>query len=508
MPTNAGQTKTDVLIIGAGIAGLACAIQLAREGNGTRQILVLEKSARLGGHLLSGAVLRPEALSRLLTPEELATVPLGPIVTRDAFHALTPRHSFRLPLVPPKMRMKGLPLVSVSALAQALGQVATALGVEILTAQAADSLIWEDGHVAGVHTQGDSIRATNTVLAEGPAGLLTREWLSRPGMRARNLQTHGLGLKELMEIPPDPGRSGTVVHTFGFPLDMGTYGGGFLYHLDDRHVALGFVVALDYTDPSLHPHDLFRKWKRHPLVQAHIAGGRTLEYGARLVPEGGWHSLPPRHSPGAWIIGDAAGLVDTMELKGLHLAMESGMATAHAILEGTPPGPSAMPSLDGLRRTANYRAAFRAGLPVGMAAAGLNGLTGGFVPWGGIAQRNERICLRPATNMPPPPDAADHGPTDLGLDSDLFLARLQVRAGPPHIAIRNDAVCRDCFSTFAAPCLRFCPAKVYESGTAPSSIRIRADNCLQCRCCILKCPLDNIQWETPGHGAGPDYARM
>ncbi len=509
MDSAAAQLNVDVLIVGAGPAGLACAIRLARESKGARTILVLEKSAHAGGHLLSGAVMRPDPLKQLLSPEEFAALPWGPVVARDTFHALTPRQAFRLPFVPPKMRMRGLPLVSASLLGHALAKIATGLGVEILAAQTADALVWNGDRVAGVASQGETILAETTVLAEGPAGLLTRDLLRRhPGLRGKNLQTYALGIKEVVEVPAVPETIGHVAHTFGYPLGLDVYGGGFLYRFDAAHVALGLAVALDYVDPALHAHELFRRWKRHPFVQRAIAGGKTIAYGARLVPEGGWHSLANLAAPGAFVVGDAAGLVDTMELKGLHLAVESGLAAAEAILRGEAPKPEDLPSLSGLRRTANYRAAFRAGLPLGMAAAGLAWLTGGRVPWGRIPQRDERTCLRPLRGGAPPRGAPDNGPLDLGLDSDLFLAHLRHREGAEHIEIRDAVLCRECFRLYAAPCTRFCPAAVYEADEANAAIRVRPENCVQCRCCTLKCPFDNIQWNTPQHGAGPHYTQL
>ena len=506
MQSTHAQLKVDGLIVGAGPAGLACAIRLARESNGSRQILVLEKSAQLGGHLLSGAVLRPEVLRTLLTPGEFASLPIGPAVVRDTFHALLPKGSVRLPFVPPRMRMKGLPLVSVSQLGRALGKIAADLGVEILTSQTADALVWEGDRIVGVETHDEQILSPATVLAEGPAGLLARELYARhPELLGPNLQTYALGLKEIIEIPENPEAVGAVAHTFGFPLDLGVYGGGFIYHLDATHVALGLAVAIDYADPATYPHALFRRWKRHPFVQRQIAGGKVVEYGARLVPEGGWHSLPRFETPGAFVVGDAAGLVDAMELKGLHLAVESGMAAANAILRGGSVRMEDMPSLEALRLTANYRAAFRAGLPVGMAAAGLAWVTGGLVPWGRLAQRDERACLRPAGGKTPPRGEPDDGPHDLGLDSDLYLAHLRHRTGSEHIEIRDAVKCRECFRLYAAPCARFCPAGVYEADETAAAIRVRPENCVQCRCCTLKCPFDNIQWDTPQHGVGPDY---
>ena len=506
MQSTPAHLHADVLVVGAGPAGLACAIRLARGFPEPRRIVVLEKAAHAGGHLLSGAVLRPEPLRRLLTPSEFDFLRLGPTVVRDSFHALTPRASFRLPFVPPKMRMNGLPLVSAAALGHALAQIAGDLGVDVLTGQTADALVWNGDRVAGVATHDETVLAPVTVLAEGPAGPLARELFARhPDMRGKNLQTHGLGLKEVVEIPPNPAAVGSVLHTFGYPLGLGIYGGGFLYHLDPTHVALGLALALDYRDPAVQPHDLFRRWKRHPLVQRHVAGGQPVEYGARLVPEGGWHSLPARcDAPGAIVVGDAAGLVDVMELKGLHLALESGMAAADAILRGESFRPEDLPSLAGLRRTPNYRAAFRAGLPAGLAAAGLAWLSRGRVPWGRLPQRDERACLRPLGRQPPPASAPDRGPLDLGLDADLYLAHLRSRAAAEHIEIRDPEKCRACFRRYAAPCVRFCPANVYAAA-ADESIAVRADNCVQCRCCTLKCPFDNIDWQTPQHGVGPDY---
>ena len=498
--------KTDVLIVGAGPAGLACAIHLARKGTGQR-ILVLEKSARIGGHLLSGAVMRPDALKRLLTPEEYAGLPLGPVVRHESYHALTPTRSFRLPFVPPKMHALGMPLLSLSNLGTALGHIATSLGVEILTAQTADALLWEGDRVAGVRCENETIFAATTVLAEGPAGLLQRELAERhPEGRGPNPQTHALGIKEMIEIPARSDVAGTIHHTFGYPLGFNVYGGGFLYHVDETHVALGLALALDYRDPSTHPHELFRKWKRHPLVQAHISDGKTVAYGARLIPEGGWHSLARFDAPGARVIGDSAGLVDTMELKGLHLAVESGMAAAEAILRGDSIRTEDIPSLEGLRRTANYRAAFRAGLPFGMAAAGMAWLSRGILPAGRMAQRNERTCLQPTSHQRPAESQPDAGPLDLGMEADLFLANLRVREGSAHIQFKDAATCEECRAAYASPCTRFCPAAVYA--LAEDAVHARAENCLQCRCCTLKCPFDNIRWETPRHGAGPDYRNL
>ena len=515
----ADRLETDVLIVGGGFAGLACAIRLARASEGKLSVMLLEKASRIGGHLLSGAVLRPRALDRLLTPEERGALPLGPVVVADHFHALLPGFSLRLPFVPPKMRMKGLPMLDVGAVARALAEIAAGLGVEIITSQTADALLWDGDRVAGVASDGDEIGAGCTVLAEGPAGLLAAELLKRnPALRGPNLQTYAVGVKEVLEVPADPDKTGRVLHTFGWPLPWSLYGGGFLYRTAPDRIALGLAVALDSTDPGFDPHELFRRWKTHPLIRRETAGGKPVAYGARLIPEGGWFSRTAPAAPGVRIVGDAAGLVDAMELKGLHLAIESGIDAADGILrdrglpvpaDALPPG-DGIPSLDGLRRTKNYRAAFRGGLPVGMGMAGLAWITRGLLPPGRIAQRDERHCLRPAKAAPPAP-RPESGPLDLGIDSDLYLANLSYRDGTPsHISIPDPSPCRDCIARYGAPCTRFCPAAVYERAPdgAPADappIRIRHENCLQCRTCTLKCPSDAIRWTTPVHGNGPDF---
>jgi flavin-dependent dehydrogenase len=483
MHPESSQLKTDVLIVGGGPAGLACAIHLARQARPPRHILVLEKSAHPGGHLLSGAVLRPESLQALLTPEEFAALPLGPVVTRDSFHALTPARAVRLPFVPPKMRMRGLPLVSAAALGRALSPIAAGLGAEILHGQTADALVWDGERVAGVRCESDRILAPTTVLAEGPAGLLARELFARrPEMPGRHLQTHGIGLKEIIEVPADPAAAGTVVHTFGYPLGLSIYGGGFIYRFDATHVALGLALALDYTDPAVHPHELFRQWKRHPLVQAQIAGGQAVEYGARLVPEGGWHSRTRMEAPGAFVIGDSAGLVDTMELKGLHLAVESGMAVADAIARGGPLSRKTSPRWRACaapqlprrlpRRPARRHGRRRAGLAdradasPGAASPARRTRLPASATW--RRRRPQRPRQRTARSR--------HG----------FRPLPRPPAHPRRLRTHRDqgcGVCRECFATYAAPCTPLLPRGRLCRRRAEPAILVRAENCVQCRCC-------------------------
>jgi len=510
------QIKVDVIIVGAGLAGLACAIKLAKKSARERRlsqraskaikILVIEKSEQIGGHILSGAVIRLDSLKNLLSNKEYKDIDTDNIVQSESFYALTENHKIKIPFVLPKMRQKGLPIVSMSNLVVELYGIATELGVEIITGQTVDSLVWEGERVVGVKSGTETVYAKNVVIAEGPAGLLTKELTDKfPTLKNKNLQTYGLGIKELFEVPSCPEKNGSVTHTFGYPLGLSIYGGGFIYHIDDTHVALGLVTALDYKTPEINLHQAFRRWKKHPLVQSHIKNGKPIEYGARLVPEGGWYSLLKMSSNGTFLIGDAAGLVDTIELKGAHLAIESGSAVALAIIKGWASVNQNIPSLEGLRQTANYRASFRFGLVAGILLAGVSWITKGRIPWKRIPQRNDRTCLN-EIHSAPQENELDHGNLDLGIESDIYLSNLKTQK-TEHIKIRDNKKCSECLSKYSSPCLRFCPAIVYGRNE-DGSISICSENCLQCRCCTLKCPFDNIEWKTPENGSGPSYKRM
>lgn len=494
----------DVIVVGAGIAGLSCAIRLAKL-NKDKKILVLEKAERIGGHLLSGAIVRVESLGTLLTQEELSLIQFGPLVSSDSFHMLTSERSFKVPFVPPKMRATYLPLISISKLGSALGEIAMNLGVEVITSQTADSLVFEKDKVIGVKSVDDILYAPVTVLAEGAAGLLTKDLLKKfPHLNGKNCQTYGLGIKEVFEVPNGRFKAGMVLHTFGYPLNMFEYGGGFIYHIDETHVLMGMAIALDYSNPSINVHELFRQWKRHPLVHPHIEGGRPIEYGAKLVPEGGYYSVVTPNSEGVIIVGDSAGFVDVMELKGIHLAVESGIEAADSIVEGRRFDIKNIRSFGGLKSTKNYRASFKFGLFFGMMFAGLSWISKGILPFGRIRLKGDRGSLRPLGAEMTVDRAPELNVGDMEVESDLFLANLRIRDGIEHISIKSQQKCERCFEIYGAPCLRFCPATVYvDSGL--KSIKLRPENCVQCRCCTIKCPYDNILWITPRYGIGPDY---
>ncbi len=395
----------DIVCAGAGVASLATALRLLRRvgsPGGLRKpphVVVFEKGAQVGAHVLSGAILDPEPLADLLTPEELAAVPVESLVKSEAMYRLSGKRAFRLPWVPPLMRNRGLPLVSLTKLTQYLGRLCEAAGAEIYTGFPAAELLRSGGRVIGVrigdkgvdkqgrqkpnYEPGPHVEAKAVVLGEGPCGMLTEHLIVEQGLAGVNPQSYALGIKELIEIPARPGLAGAILHTFGYPHDAHTYGGGFVYCLSDTQVAVGLVTALDYHDPELNPHDAFRAFKAHPLIQAYIRGGTVIGYGAKMLPEGGLHSTPALVSDGVLVVGDSAGLLDSLRLKGIHIAIQSGIAAGDALFESWksgdfsanalaayPRGFQAMSGWRQMKRVKNVRACFARGTLPGMAGVG------------------------------------------------------------------------------------------------------------------------------------------
>lgn len=502
----------DVLIIGGGPAGLATAIHLLPPENrtSTPQVLILEKSATTGAHILSGAIIHPEPLQTLLTDAEYRSMPFSQTVVQDTFQALlTRKHSIRLPWVPPPMRMKNMPIVPLGDVTRKLAAIAEQRGAEIITSQTASEWVCNDETIVGVKSGDSIIYAPHIVLAEGAGGPLAEALhQKRPESRGQNPQTYAIGIKELWTIPPKPEMAGRIIHTFAHPLGWNTYGGGFIYYMDATHIALGLSIALDYTNPHLNPHDEFRRWKQHPAIHKHLRDGALQEYGAKIIPEGGWFSLWNENALPAnlHLVGDAAGMVNTLELKGFHLAIQSGMHAAEQINSGNRAAPFRPPELQQIR---NVRATFRFGLAGGIIGTGLSWLTRGRLPFGRIQIPNDRdsLKLRAESTVPKPeptPTAADKT-----IEDDLFYAHLQANdESQPHIRIRTPSLCDKCGQQYASPCTRFCPAAVYDRAEATDTLHLHPSNCLQCHTCLHKCPYQNIQWETPAGGLGPTYRNM
>lgn len=534
----------DVVCVGAGVASLATALRLVKraksDGSGTLpRVLVLDKGAAVGAHVLSGAVVDPAPMAELLDEKELGALPIFSRVTDESFRFLTPRAGVQLPWLPPVMRSKGYPIVSLSAMTRHLAHCCDAAGVEVHAGFSAAQLLEQDGRITGVRVgdkgvakdgsrrsifqHGPDIGAKAVVLGEGASGVLTEALINGRKLRTGNPQTYALGIKELIEIPERKGTAGRILHTFGYPHDAKTYGGGFVFGMSDRLVAIGLVTGLDYRNPKLNPHDLYRLFKLHPAVSPIIAGGRVVEYGAKVVPEGGFNSLPALAVSGAVIVGDGAGLLDSLRLKGIHLAVQSGLAAGDTLFECWKAGdfsqdalakyPERLSRMSGwkqLRQVRNVRASFARGRIPGMIAAGLSMLTGGRLPPGRVRIENDSGAFRRhrTTTAPLKARAADAA---LQLDrlSDVFFSRTHHEENQPsHLKILKPERCGDCLAQYGAPCTRFCPAQVYSLAEDGRSIRVDFSNCLHCKTCQIKDPLENIDWTLPEGGGGPRYMRM
>ncbi|HEX4600541.1 MAG TPA: electron-transfer flavoprotein:ubiquinone oxidoreductase [Gemmatimonadales bacterium] len=523
-PGAADRMELDVLIVGAGPAGLACAIalaQLAERGGAALNIGVLEKAAALGEHSLSGAVVHPRALRDLFPDLTDADFPFRGAVTHERVRLLTARRAIPLP-TPPTMRNAGYYVASLCEIVRWLGAKAEGLGVNLFTGFPAAGLLVEGQRVRGVRTAAggldrdgrplgtymapNDLVAPVTVLAEGTRGLLAQAYFAWQGVRAVNPQIFALGVKEIWETthPLD-----AVVHTLGWPLPPSVFGGSFLYPLAPNLVALGLVVGLDYDDAALDVHAVFQGMKRHPFFRRYLEGGEMVEWGAKTIPEGGYYSVPARRSgDGVAILGDAAGFVDVPSLKGIHYAMQSGMFAARAIFAALRDGdPSAARLaeydrlvnesfiMQDLYRTRNMRLAFTRGLARGGLAAGVMTLTGGRFP-------GRRIAVSPDAAIPrhPGPGAPfvpDGKLTFSKVDAVFKSGNTTRDTIPTHLVVGGDVPAE--VAEFYA---RMCPAGVYE--VAAGQLRVNAPNCIDCKATDILGP----RWTAREGGSGPRYHRM
>ena len=534
----------DVVIVGAGPAGLAAAVrlrQLSAEGGRDIKVCVVEKGSEVGSHILSGAVLEPRALDELIPDWRDKGAPLNTPATDDRFTLLTRRRAIRLP-TPPAMRNRGNYIISLGNLCRWLAAQAEALGAEIFPGFAASEVLYDDsGAVRGIatgdmgvgkdgqptanHQPGVELLGAYTFFAEGCRGSLTKALSRRFGLgRDCDPQTYGIGIKELWEVEPARHRPGLALHTIGWPLDADTYGGSFVYHLEDNQVSVGFIVGLDYRNPYLDPFDEMQRFKTHPAIRPTFAGAKRISYGARALNEGGWQSIPRLAFPGGAILGAAAGFMNVAKIKGTHTAMKSGMLAAEAVYAAFADGtagaePTAYPKAlerswvgDELRRARNIRPSFRWGLWGGLAYSALDTYAlRGRAPWT-LHHHEDHARLG---------KAADHTPIDYpNPDGELTFDRLSSvylsntnhsEDQPCHLTLKETQTALDVnLALYDGPEQRFCPAGVYEfiDEDAGPRLQINAQNCVHCKTCDIKDPTQNIDWVVPEGGGGPNYPNM
>ncbi|VVE13640.1 electron transferring flavoprotein-ubiquinone oxidoreductase [Pandoraea horticolens] len=539
----------DVVIVGGGPAGLSAAIrlkQLSAENGVELSVCVLEKGSEIGAHILSGAVMDPRALTELIPGWKEKGAPLSVEVTEDKFLFLTEAGSKRVPVwaLPDNFKNHGNYVVSLANVTRWLGQQAEGLGVEIFAGfAAAEVLFGDDGAVKGVATGnlgigkdgkptenfqlGMELHAKYTLFCEGARGHLGRQLNEKFKLsNSADPQVYGIGIKEVWEIEPSKHTPGLVMHTAGWPLENDTYGGSFLYHMDDRQVVVGFVVGLGYSNPYLSPFEEFQRYKTHPEIRKVLEGGRRLSYGARAMTAGGLMSLPKLVFSGGALAGDDAGFLNASRIKGSHAAIKSGMLAAEAAFEALQAGrqgdeltayPEAFKNswlYTELHRARNFKQWMSKGLCLGTLMVGIEQkVLRGNVPWTLHHQHSDHETLKPASRCKPIDYPKPDGKLTFDRLSSVFISNTNHEENQPaHLTLKDPAVALNVnWRTYAGPESRYCPAGVYEyvkQDSGNEQLVINAQNCLHCKTCDIKDPSQNIVWVAPEGGGGPNYSNM
>jgi electron-transferring-flavoprotein dehydrogenase len=532
----------DLVVVGAGPAGLAAAIR-AKQLFPDVSVCVLEKGSEVGAHILSGAVMDPRALAELFADWQEKGAPLNAPVSRDRFLFLSEKSFIETPqwLLPGCFRNHGNYVVSLGNVCRWLAQQAEALGVEIFPGFAAAEVLYDGEKVKGVATgdlginrkgektdayqAGMELHGKYTFFAEGCRGHLGKELEAKYRLRdGVDPQVYGIGLKELWEVAPGRHEPGLVIHTAGWPLDAGTYGGSFLYHLENRQVAVGFVVGLAYENPYLSPYEEFQRFKTHPEIRKYLEQGKRISYGARAIAAGGLQSLPKLVFPGGALIGDDAGFLNASRIKGSHCAIKSGMLAAEAACEALQAGRAndaldAYPAAFGrswlheeLYRARNFKPWMTKGLMLGTLMVGIDQvLFRGRAPWTLRHRHADHETLRRRTEAAPIAYPKPDGVLSFDRLSSVFISNTNHNEDQPvHLRLKDPSLAVRNYLDYAGPEQRYCPAGVYEFVDVETNprLQINAQNCVHCKTCDIKDPRQNIVWVAPEGGGGPNYPNM
>ena len=543
--TDENVMEFDVLIVGAGPSGLSAAIklrQLAQQNNHEVSVCVIEKGSEVGAHILSGAVIETRALDELIPDWKEKGAPLNTPVKEDNFLFLTAKKAIKLP-TPPQMHNHGNYIVSLGNVCRWLAGQAESLGVQIFPGFTARDVIFnEAGSVAGVKTGEFGVaedgshkdtyqppmmlKAKYTIFAEGCRGSLTRGLEERFKLRdGAEPQTYGIGIKELWQVAPEKHQPGKVIHTIGWPLDFKTYGGSFLYHLENNQVAVGYVVGLDYQNPYLSPFDEFQRFKHHPAIKPTFEGGKRISYGARAINEGGFQSIPKLTFPGGLLIGCAAGFLNVPKIKGSHTAMKSGMLAAESIFENLKAGKTGEETTsypekikaswiyEELYKVRNIRPSFKWGLIIGLIYSAIDTyIFRGKAPWT-FGHEPDHKQLKKASECQKIYYDKPDGVISFDRLSSVFISNTNhAENQPKHLTLKDKNIpVAVNLKEYAAPEERYCPAWVYEyidDGNGGKKLQINSQNCVHCKTCDIKDPMQNIVWVTPEGGGGPNYPNM
>lgn len=539
----------DVVIVGAGPSGLAASIrlkQLAAKEQRDISVCIVDKGSEVGAHILSGAVIDPRSLSELIENWQEKGAPLTCAVKEDRLLFLTEKKAYRL-LTPPSFNNHGNYIISLGLFCRWLAQQAEEMGVEIYPGFAAAEVLYHpDGSVRGIATgdmglnkdgqpgsnyqQGMALLAKQTIFAEGCRGSLTKTLIRQFQLdKDCQNQTYGIGIKELWSVAPEKSKPGTVIHSIGWPLDQKTYGGSFLYHLNDNKVAVGFVIGLDYQNPYMSPFSEMQCYKTHPAIREVLEGGTRIAYGARALSEGGLQSLPKLTFPGGVLVGDTAGFLNVPRIKGIHAAMKSGMLAAEAITEVLKEEHASDESnteavkyselfrnswlYHELHKVRNIRPSFKWGLFGGLAYSGLEEyIFRGKAPWTLRHRSPDYASLRKAQECRPIDYPKADGKLTFDRTSSVYLASISHDENQPvHLKLNNPELAISVnYREYASPEIRYCPAGVYEivDQAGEPHLQINAQNCVHCKTCDIKDPEQNINWVCPEGGSGPNYAEM